>query len=133
MMFIVKLSTIKKIQDMDCIASWCPLEHEKVAIGTQMPTHQFADCCGFFTDLREEGLFCNECGVEISSEIEKYGRDCVTCVDVAEIIPALKLLQKYLNEGYYIDWDVYAKHGTISTLSLYSRNYCVPQASGKTN
>src|SRR3972149_4340000 len=38
-----------------------------VIMGTQMPVHaDLSDCCGFFMDLRDTGLYCNECGVEIS-------------------------------------------------------------------
>jgi len=51
------------------------LQHEErggerikpVIMGTQMPVHaDLSDCCGFFMDLRDTGLYCNECGVEIS-------------------------------------------------------------------
>ncbi len=44
-------------------------------IGTQMPTHLDlgSDCPGFFHVLTETGLYCNECGKEISVVIgENY-------------------------------------------------------------
>lgn len=46
---------------------------DTIVVGTQMPAHiDFSDCCGFFNDLRDEGLFCNECGMEISKAIGEF-------------------------------------------------------------
>jgi hypothetical protein len=44
-----------------------------VELGTQMPVHVdlMSDCCGFFNDLCDTGLYCNECGEEISESIGK--------------------------------------------------------------
>jgi len=48
-----------------------------VTMGTQMPMHSDlgSDCCGFFNDLEETGLYCNECGKEISEVIGEQFRD----------------------------------------------------------
>ena len=43
-----------------------------VSLGTEMPNHLWGNCCGFFTDHRPEGLFCNECGIEMDKAIWNY-------------------------------------------------------------
>lgn len=50
-----------------------------ILIGTQLPTHHDlgADCCGFFNDLRDTGLYCNGCGMEISEFISEFYNEVV--------------------------------------------------------
>ena len=39
---------------------------------TELPAHleMGTDCCGFFSDLRPSGLFCNECSMDIRTAIQ---------------------------------------------------------------
>lgn len=38
---------------------------------TAYPVHLdfMSDCCGFFMDLRYDGIFCNECGISMTEAI----------------------------------------------------------------
>ncbi len=50
---------------------------ETIKLGTQMPAHLDlgSDCCGFFNDIKDTGLYCNECGKEISEAIGEQFRE----------------------------------------------------------
>jgi len=52
---------------------------------TAYPVHLdfMSDCCGFFMDLRYDGIFCNECGMSLTEAISiqhERTHALITCI-----------------------------------------------------
>ena len=80
-----------------CINDLFEAMWKAMPLGTNMPVHLdlLSDCCGFFNDLKPNGLYCNECGKEISEAIGEFHN---------EVKDTLRAMWGGIKQGVHLDF-----------------------------